>query len=334
MAQCIRASGFACWLVVATALALVAWGPDSRAQTKGPQTQGLPTQGTKSDPSPFVPSDLKRPVFDTTTPIYHLDNIEGKSASTVVAEVDGRPITLGDVADAIAALPPSMKAAPFEGLFPGILTQLIRQEALVISAKRAAIDEDPAVKRRLKVVTDHVLAEEYLHHAVLPTITEQALLDRYNHDIAGKPGPEEVHVRVILAPTEQAANSVISELRNGTDFAVLAKQVSRDTTASVGGDLGFLTREGLNAEVGSVAFAIEPGTVAPYPVRTGNGWFVVKVEERRHRPTPNFFEVRDDLRRELMREGAAAAMVRSLDSVTVRRYDMNGKEAGGVAATK
>src|SRR5664280_1075764 len=52
-------------------------------------------------PSPFVPGDLKRPIFDTTNPSYDAAAKAPNSGATVVAEVDGRAVTLGEVGDAI-----------------------------------------------------------------------------------------------------------------------------------------------------------------------------------------------------------------------------------------
>src|ERR1700760_3922783 len=85
-----------------------------------------------SDPSPFAPGDLKRPMFDTRTPVFDGGNAAAKSAATGVAEVDGRAITLGDVRDAIAGLPPAVRDLPFADIYPGVVRKLIMQQALVI----------------------------------------------------------------------------------------------------------------------------------------------------------------------------------------------------------
>jgi peptidyl-prolyl cis-trans isomerase C len=338
MAQRMRAGRWVCVAWIAGVLVMAGQGGVERAVGQAAPASATSPAATpasaKADPSPFAPGDLKRPIFDTKTPVYNLGNVQAKSADTTVAEVDGRAITLGDVADAIATLPPSMKMAPFAGLFPGILNQLIRQEALAIGAQRAGLEDNPEVKRRIKAATDHLLADEYLQREVGAKITEQALLDLYNRDIAGKPGPEEVHVRVMLVPTEQQAQDIIAQLGKGADFATVSKEQSRDTTASTGGDLGFLARSGLNPEVGAVAFATPPGSVSPYPVLTGSGWFVVKVDARRRAPTPGFFEVRDRLRQTLLHEQGVSFVQRSLDSVTVRQYDISGKEADSETTIK
>jgi peptidyl-prolyl cis-trans isomerase C len=281
------------------------------------------------DPSPLAPGDLKHPIFDTSKPVYDTAHEQEKSAGTVVAEVEGRSITLGDVSDAIAELPPSVKSLPFDDLYPSVLAQLVRQQALVIRAQHQALDEDPAVRRKVKAASDRVMADQVLEHEIRPTITEQALLERYNKDIANKPGPDEVHLRVIMVPTEEAAQGIITELQAGADFATLAKRSSTDSTASVGGDLGFLRMDGLNAEVGSVAFAIQPGQFTPHPFHTSGGWFVVKVEERRPGPTLTFAEAREGLVQTMLHEGVGDVVTRAMKDVTVREYSIGGKELTG-----
>lgn len=280
----------------------------------------------KPDPSPLAPGDLKRPIFDTQTPVYDEAHAQEKSAGTVVAEVDGRAVTLGDVGDAIKELPANLAARPFADLFPSVLAKLVRQQALVIRAHQQGLDEDPAVQRKVKAAADQALANELLHHEIARTITEQALLDRYNKDIAGKPGPEEAHVRVIMTPTREAATALIAELRSGADFATVAKRSSQDTTASIGGDLGYVQLGGLNAEVGAVAFSLQPGQFTPFPVSSAGAWFIVKVEDRRQLGTPTFAAVRDRLEQTMLREGVPDVVTKALAGVTVREYNMSGKE--------
>lgn len=282
--------------------------------------------GPKESPSPAAPGDLKKPIFDTKTSVYGPADYESKAASTVVAEVDGRAITLGDVQDAIAQLPPTVASMPFADLFPGVLNKLIRQEALVVLAQRQALDEDPAIRRKVKAASDQALTNEVLHHEIAKTITEQMLLERYARDYANKPGPEEVHARNIMLRSEDEAMDALEQLKKGADFAELAHKVSQDTTAPVGGDLGWQQLDGFNAEIGAVVFALAPGQMTAYPVKSVGGFFIVKVEERRRRPALAFAEVRERILQTLLREGVTDEVAKAMAQVTVREYSIEGKE--------
>ena len=277
--------------------------------------------------SPAVPGDLSKPAYDTKTPVYDVSAGRNKSASTVVAEIEGRAITLGDVGDAIRALPPSVAQLPFESLFPHVVDTLIKQQALVVRAQQDGLDEDPVVRRHMRAASDKELANEYLNREIAKGVSESALLDRYTRDVASRPGPDEARVRLILTSTEKEATALIAELRGGADFAAVARRSSKDTTSQTGGDLGFTTREGLTPEVGAVVFALAVGQVAPYPVRTAAGWFVVKVEERRSRPAPSFAQARAGLLDQMLREGVAPLSEQALRGLTVREYNLSGKES-------
>ncbi|HBK05280.1 MAG TPA: hypothetical protein DDZ81_05380 [Acetobacteraceae bacterium] len=285
--------------------------------------------GIAPAPSPFAPGDLKRPIFDTANPSYDTAGKAPDSANTVLAEVDGRSVTLGDVADAIRKLPANVAGLPFPDVYPGVLSRLIRQQALVIRAQQLAIDEDTVVRRRMKAASDQVLANEFLIRQISPSITEAALLERYKTEVVGQPGPEEVHLRVIMLRTEREANDIIGELRTGADFAALAKRSSIDSTAAAGGDAGFATLEQLTPEVGAVVFSLEPGHFTAYPVRGPETWFVLKVEERRRQPTRPFLLAREQLRQEILREGVAPVIEAAVAAATVRQYDVSGKEDSG-----
>ncbi len=82
----------------------------------------------------------------------------------------------------------------------------------------------------------------------------------------------------------------------------------------------------MTPEIGAIAFALKPGETASHPVKTGIGWFVVRVDERRQAPPPAFLTVKDDIRNALLREGFAAVAQQALSDVTVHTFDISGKE--------
>lgn len=288
---------------------------------------------TRPSASPVAPADTAKPSFNTVKPQYEGADPFSKARDTVVAEVEGRAITLSQIRDRIVGLPSNITALPFEVLFPAMVDQLILREALVARARRLGFDEDPAIRRRMSEASDEILANEAVTKEIGAKITEPQLLERYRRDYAGKPGPEEVRVRVILVYTEAEATAVINRLRAGEDFAAVAKAVSKDVSASTGGDLGFLARDGLNAEIGAVAFVLPPGQFSAYPVRGPTGWFVVKTDARRVQPTPLFATVRAEIREALLREGVRTLSAAAMADVIVHHYGMNGKMEGGSVTT-
>ena len=248
-----------------------------------------------------------------------------RQGNIVVMEVEGRPITQGDIADSIRALPFSMGSLPFETLYNRSLQQLIRHEAMFTGAEKLGLDKDPFVRRRAKMAYERVVAEEWLNRSANTGITDDALRARYEHDFVGKPGPLEVRARAILVQDETEARLVVELAQGGRDFAELARQHSKDASAASGGDLGYVRLEALGPEVGSVIFALTPGQIAAYPVRAQVGYFILRAEGRRQGATPTFEQARGDLQRTMRREAALAAVEARLGAVTSKQYKVGEK---------
>ena len=283
-------------------------------------------QGRLQAPSPATLLDLTKPQFDTVTPHYDVSGASAKAASTLVADVSGRAITLGEVGDAVRALPATVRSLPFDSVYPAIIQQLIKLQAMVVQAQQQGLDKDPVAIRRIKAAADRALTNELVLREAGSAVTEKAMLNRYDQQYAGKPGPEEVHVRAILVATEVEANTIIAELAGGTDFGDIARRSSRDTSAPYGGNLGFVSRETLTAEIGAVAFSMAAGQTTRYPVRTVTGWFVLRVDERRQGPTPTYEAVKETIHDTLLREGITAVAQTALTKVNVHAFDISGKD--------
>ena len=290
----------------------------------------LPMGGTPSvaAPIPAAPGDLSKPVFDTRTRVF--DPSAGKKApDTVVAEVEGRQITLGDVQDLILALPPQVSQQNFQILYPRVLEQLIYRTALAIRARQDALDNDPALRRRAEAAADHIFANGWLHKYLTGKITEQMVLARYDRDVGSKPPPEEVHLRIYLAETEQQAKETIAAIRGGADFAMLAQRSSKDPSATKGGDQGFLPWSAVTPELAGVAYGLADGEVAPVPVRTRFGWIVFRLEERRPGARPPFAQVRESVMAELEQEQTRSAAEDAMKNMVIRRFAFSGVEESG-----
>ena len=260
-----------------------------------------------------------------------LDQLE-RPRDTVVAEVGSRTIARGDVVDAIRTLPPIVNAVPFAQLFRQTTELLMQREALVIGAKSAGLDQDREVERRMQNAADAALADEVLRRSIDAKVTETALHGLYDGVIAGKPGPDTVHVRIIMVDSIEEATQLIQRLRNGADFADLARDLSKDGSASDGGDLGYVRLDMLAPELGAVSFALAPGQMTEYPVSSGNRWFIIRVEGRAHQLAPGFAAARLALEQDVIHAAAPELSRMALQNVTSRYYGLTGRPAVGQAA--
>ena len=126
--------------------------------------------------------------------------------------------------------------------------------------------------------------------------------------------PERVKVRHILfmtvdkseEETEAArrdAAEVLTQLRDGADFAELAKEHSEDPgNAANGGDLGWVSRGMMDPAFEEASFALQVGELAPEPVKSEFGFHLIRLDERQSGSVKPLDEVSDVIRADLIAE--------------------------------
>jgi peptidyl-prolyl cis-trans isomerase C len=259
-----------------------------------------------------------------------------KSADTVVADVNGTPITLGMVADRLHAFPEKFAVLPATLMYQAALDDLIQQRALAVKAKELGLDKTAATQRQIAEATDRVLGQALVRRIVPEMVTEKAIESGYNATIAGKPGPEEVQFRVIATATDADAMIVLDRLSHGVDFGALARNVSKDPSALNGGEIGYASRDKLTPEIGAVAFALMPGQTTSFPVHSNGLSFILQVEGRRQQTTPTLAEAKATLTPELIRAASTEILRKARDAVVVKDFGptgMGGRDSTGAPQT-
>jgi peptidyl-prolyl cis-trans isomerase C len=248
------------------------------------------------------------------------------SADPVVGSVEGHLIYLSDLGEASKTLPENLRGLPFDTLYPVLLDRMIDHEALVILSRRKGLEQTKQVQHDIQIATERILEGAYLGQVAAPQVTEQAIQTRYNRQYANRPATEEVRARHILVTTEAEALKVLDDLKKGADFATIARVISKDPDGSKGGDLGFFRREQVWPGFADVAFAMQPGQIAPAPIKNEFGWHVVKVEERRQVAPPSYSDVHDQLRQELLAQVVQQEIEKARGQLAVHRFNLDGSE--------
>ena len=181
---------------------------------------------------------------------------------------------------------------PESAEFNEILDQLIEIRLLAMEAMSRGLDEEPEARHRLLTARDNILGNILLEHVADEKVDEAAIRKMYEAQVQLLVLDDEAHVRHILAPSKEAIDKVIAELKAGADFAVLAAKRSTDqATRMDGGDLGYMTADDATPEFAKVIRETPSGGISR-PFEDQMGWHVVKIEEVRKEQPPSIEELR------------------------------------------
>lgn len=126
------------------------------------------------------------------------------------------------------------------------------------------------------------ISEKTLQSVYEVQLLRQKLLDEITKDTTHT--EEQVWARHILVETEAEANDVYKRLKDGADFAELAKTTSKDTGSGAnGGDLGWFGKGQMVPEFGEAAFKLKVGEISE-PVKSQFGYHIIQALGHEDRP--------------------------------------------------
>jgi peptidyl-prolyl cis-trans isomerase C len=190
----------------------------------------------------------------------------------------------------------------------GRLAEMRKQYPDEAAFRKAVSERGMTVQRlrddaRIDMVISKMMDAEV---ANLPPITDDQARDFYQKNPDKFQQPEAVRASHILIPTGQAdeagkkrlraqADTILKQAKSGADFAQLAREHSKDSSASQGGDLNFFTRGQMVPAFDKVAFELKPGDISGI-VETEFGYHIIKVAERRAASAVPFEQVGERIR--------------------------------------
>ncbi|AWB09832.1 peptidyl-prolyl cis-trans isomerase C [Thermodesulfobium acidiphilum] len=120
--------------------------------------------------------------------------------------------------------------------------------------------------------------------------------------------PEQIHLRHILVKTEQEANYIYEQLKQGKDFATLAKEYSIDTpTKDKGGDLGWISKASLVPDLAKAADELKDNEFSK-PIKSPFGYHIIEKLGTRPSKELSFDEVKNTLTAQLLRNKQAQSL--------------------------
>lgn len=203
-------------------------------------------------------------------------------------EIEKRGITLTD----------ERKNELFDTQVQVILTQnQLTEEQLLEALKQQGLSSLEEYKQVFFQQNESIMLLDQLQKRVTKDVTvdEATAKTYYDEHPEQFKTAESVHARHILLETEEEAKALLKELKNGADFAEMAKKHSTGPSGPNGGDLGYFARGDMVAPFEEAAFALQPGEISDV-VETKFGFHLIKVEDAQPESMVTFEEAKDQIR--------------------------------------
>lgn len=229
---------------------------------------------------------------------------------TVIAKVNNMSITLEELNQeieginnfAISQNRPQDKIDTRDKKINYLKNELISTKLLYQEALDRNLDKKDEVQKAIENTKSLIVVTELLKEEIgTGEVTSEEIEKFYNEQKQYFKTPEERKISEIVTNNENDANQVLIQALQGQDFASLARQYSKATTSSKGGDLGYIqdpryvdpkNRTKFD-KFYEVAFTLEKGK--PSSVFKGSdGYYIIKVEDIKEAKQKSLSEAWDD----------------------------------------
>ena len=219
-------------------------------------------------------------ILAATAAILMLGSVAAGAQETVVAKVNGKNITEGDMRLAEAEIGSELGSLPDVTKRRVLVEFLIENQLFADAAEGQKLAAGADYNDRMQYWRRRSLRDLYFDKTVKDSVSDAEAKKFYDTQVGAKP-EEEVRARHILVDSKEQARELFEKVAYGTDFAELAKQHSKDPgSKDQGGDLGYFSKGQMVPQFEEAAFKLQKGEVSQ-PFQTQFGWHIIKVDDRR-----------------------------------------------------
>jgi peptidyl-prolyl cis-trans isomerase C len=230
----------------------------------------------------------------------------------VLARVNGQAITLAQFNEVAGSNRPQYASAP-DTTKALLLKDLVDRELMVQGALREGLNETPefqAFRQQLERQTLREALFQRLLGGPFP-VSDAEVRELYRRRGTA------THARLIFSFDEALARQALSDLGRGADFAAVADRYNPTGMVPPGGDIGFIQPGSLLPPLDDLVRTGPLGRLLGPVAGGGEGWFVLRLDERRPRPQPPFEEVRAQLGEMLRQRKQRVSVLRVVDNLKV-----------------
>lgn len=156
-------------------------------------------------------------------------------------------------------------------------------------------------------------------------VSEPEIEERYRNNIEDYTRPPRVRLREIVVRFDgsneieqgQKARRLLQDIKQGADFAEVARMHSESGSRDAGGDLGYFNEGELTEALSDAAFALNPGDVSDI-IRLESAFYIIRVEEKEEAATQPLEEVRNEVADSIFQEKMNQQMERFVKQLRER----------------
>ncbi len=228
----------------------------------------------------------------------------------VLARVNGKAITVSQFNE-IAQRNAQQYAGSPDSVRVRLLKDLVDRELLVQGAAREGLRETPE---------SHAYQQKVEQQVLLETIYQRLLggpfqvTDAEMREVYDRSGTS-THTRLIFTNDESTARQALKDIERGDDFTTVADRYNPTGTIPPGGDIGFIQPASLMPPLDEMVRTGPLGKVLGPVSGGGEGWFLVRLEERRPHERPPYEQVRQQIAEMLRQRKQRVAVVRVVENL-------------------
>lgn len=198
--------------------------------------------------------------------------------------------------------------------------ELIAQHLVEQAAEKANYGSRPEVNRVVMRARTVAATDLYLRDNLHPqAVTDAQVRARYD-DVVANAGQFEYRADVIAVADPAEVNALVAELKQGAAFDAVAKKYNTTPNGGVAQWVELRTpvaegkTGGLPVPLAQAITSLQPGAVAG-PIRIGNAFAIVKLDEKRATTVPTFDAAKSVLRQQLEAQAQQRAMTALVDKL-------------------
>jgi peptidyl-prolyl cis-trans isomerase C len=253
--------------------------------------------------------------------VYSADGVQ-KSDFEFVATVNGAPISkaLFDL-NLQAAITQGQKDSP--QLRDSIRNELINRQLIVQEVISQGLDKEVDMQAQIAQLRQNLYLQVLVDdHFKKNPITNEALKEEYEKQKqylgGGTDLATQYKISQIVLKSESETIAVIGRLKDGESFAKVAKQLSLDTVSKAqGGLLGWVSAQQVPSQIADILGTLSKGGFSQSPIKAGDVWVIVRVDDTRSTKLPSFEASQNQLRQAIVQQYLVKTVKRLRESAKV-----------------